>query len=495
VGRAGIAVEPAPPPSVAGRLLSLGRQSLVYGLGPVVSRFASLFLLPLYTHYLRPADYGRVETLTALVAVAVTIAQLGLVNALFRFALERQGEARAAVIRTALAATAVSGLVVATIAALATPIAAPHLLGPGEQSLWLLSCAGLWVSLVYEPTVGLYRVEQRPARYLSITIVNVAVTVALSAVLVVTLSDKAFGLVAGSYAGTAVALLVVAVDRRKVLYGHLDRAVLGPMLRFGLPFVPSRLALWGLNLSNRLFLLAFSTQAAVGVLALGVRIGTSVALVVTAFQLAWPPFAYSIADDEEARRVYRAVLTWWCVLASWLVLGLALLRHPLLALLGPKWEPAANPMALVALGYGCYGAYYAVGVAVGRVKKTGLNWIVTGIAAIVNAILCVILIPPFGPTGAAAATAVSYLIAAVLMIVRGERVFPVGYQGRRIIVLAAIAAAVFLIGDRLPDSGPAVAGRLLIGLAFPLVLLATGWLTTAERRRVGIMAGRLARLH
>src|SRR4051794_27868447 len=140
--------------TLSGRLLSLGRQSLVYGLGPVVSRFASLLLLPLYTHYLQPNDYGRVETLTALVAVGVTIAQLGLVNALFRFALERQGEARAAVIRTALAATAVSGVIVAAIAALATPIAAPHLLGHGEESLWLLSCLGLLISLIYEPTVG-----------------------------------------------------------------------------------------------------------------------------------------------------------------------------------------------------------------------------------------------------------------------------------------------------------------------------------------------------
>lgn len=488
-------MEAVPAPSVAGRLLSLGRQSLVYGLGPVVSRFASLLLLPLYTHYLQTGDYGKVETLTALVAVAVTIAQLGLVNALFRFALERQGEARNAVIRTALAATAVSGLIAATIAALVTPFAAPHLLGPGEQALWLLSCGGLLVSLIYEPTVGLYRVEQRPARYLAITVVNVAFTIVLSAVLVVTLHDKAFGLVAGSYAGTAVALAVVLVDRRKVLYGQLDRAVLGPMLRFGLPFVPSRLALWGLNLSNRLFLLAFSTQAAVGVLALGVRIGTSVALVVTAFQLAWPAFAYSIDDDEEARHVYRAVLTWWCVLAAWLVLGIALLRHPLVALLGARWEPAANPLAFVALGFGCYGAYYAVGVAVGRVKKTGLNWVVTGVAAIANALLCVILIPPFGPTGAAAATAASYAIAAVLMIVRGERVFPVGYQGRRIIVLAVIAAAVFAAADRLPDSGPSVAARVLIGLVFPLVLLATGWLSASERRRVGIMAGRLARRH
>ena len=151
-----------------------------------MARFASLLLLPLYTHYLTPADYGQVETLTALVAVAVTIAQLGMVNALFRFALERQGEARAAVIRTALATCAVSGLVVSTIAALLTPIAAPLLLGPGTESLWLLSCVGLWISLVYEPTVGLYRVEQRPTRYLAITVVNVAVTIALSATLVIT---------------------------------------------------------------------------------------------------------------------------------------------------------------------------------------------------------------------------------------------------------------------------------------------------------------------
>jgi hypothetical protein len=82
------------------------------------------------------------------------------------------------------------------------------------------------------------------------------------------------------------------------------------------------------------------------------------------------------------------------------------------------------------------------------------------------------------------------------MIVRGERVFPVGYQGKRIIVLVALAAIVFAAADRLPDSGgPSVAGRLLIGLAFPLVLGVTGWLTTAERRRVGIMVGRLAGRH
>ena len=44
----------------------LAKHSAIYGLGGLVSRFVALLLLPLYTRYLTPADYGAVETLVAL---------------------------------------------------------------------------------------------------------------------------------------------------------------------------------------------------------------------------------------------------------------------------------------------------------------------------------------------------------------------------------------------------------------------------------------------
>ncbi len=174
---------PPEPIGLARRLSLLGKQSLVYGLGSVVSRFASLLLLPVYAAYLDPGDYGRVENLTALVAVAATISQLGMVNALFRFALERTGDARWAVVRTAIAFCACTGAIVAIAAALLTPLVASAILQGDHTALWLVSCVGLWVALVYEPTVGLYRVEQRPTRFLMITLVNVGVTIAASLVL------------------------------------------------------------------------------------------------------------------------------------------------------------------------------------------------------------------------------------------------------------------------------------------------------------------------
>ena len=47
----------------------LGRHSAIYGIGGLVSRVIAVLLLPLYTHYLTPRDYGKIETLLALTTV------------------------------------------------------------------------------------------------------------------------------------------------------------------------------------------------------------------------------------------------------------------------------------------------------------------------------------------------------------------------------------------------------------------------------------------
>ena len=458
------------------RLRTLASQSAIYGIGPVIARFAGLLLLPIYARHLGTSEVGRVGQVVALVAVGATIAQLGLVNALFRFAAEREGDARFAVARTAIALCGVAGIVLAGVAALATPFVAPVFLGDGHDGLWLVACFGLLVSLLYEPCAGLYRVEQRPQRFLAVTVVNVVVTVVVSVIWIIHFHGGALGLIAGSYTGTLVALGVVLWDRRQALFGSIDRDLMGPLLRFGLPFMPSRVALWALNLSNRLLVAWLATSALAGVFVVAANAASAVALLVTAFQLAWPPFAYGIKDDAEARVVYRAVLTVWLLVALAVVLPLALARDWLIAFIaGQSYVAGADAMALTALGLAFYGAYYVVGVAVGRAKQTQLNWVVTGIAAITNVLLCIVLIPGHGATGAGIATAVAYFLMAVLMTVRGNHVFPVGYDWPRLACLCALALGLFAIGEAVfDDRGAAgVAGRLVLAALFvPLALSA-----------------------
>jgi len=311
--------------------------------------------------------------------------------------------------------------------------------------------------------------------------------VVISVVWIVHFDGGAFALVTGSFTGTLVALSVVLWDRRRVLFGPVDRSLAWPMLHFGLPFMPSRVALWALNLSNRLLVAWLATRSLAGVFVVGANLAQSVALLVTAFQLAWPPFAYSIKDDGEARVVYRSVLTVWMLVALAVVLPLALAREWLIAVLaGEQWLDGADAMALTALGLAFYGAYYVVGVAVGRVKRTGINWVVTGIAAATNVVLCIVLIPGHGATGAGAASAIAYFLMAMLMAVRGNQVFPVGYDWARLAALCALAAGLFALGEAAFDSRGAagVAGRLIVAALFvPLALSADLAVRRAGPRR------------
>jgi len=149
---------------LAQQIKRLVSQSLIYGLGGLISRFLSLLLLPLYTSYLHGRDYGRVETLTALTAVLVVVLRLGISSAFFRYYFDSTDwEHRVRVVRTSFWFTmgsATFGLAAGWIAA--QPIADVLSLGHGQAWLVRAAFVGLWAQMNYEQLTSLFRVEERP---------------------------------------------------------------------------------------------------------------------------------------------------------------------------------------------------------------------------------------------------------------------------------------------------------------------------------------------
>src|SRR5262245_58495702 len=87
--------------ALGSQLKRLGKHSAIYGLGGLVQRILAVLLLPVYTRYLTPADYGTVETLVALMTVLVITLRLGITNAFIRFYFDaREPEERRLVLRT-----------------------------------------------------------------------------------------------------------------------------------------------------------------------------------------------------------------------------------------------------------------------------------------------------------------------------------------------------------------------------------------------------------
>ena len=469
---------------LAAQIKRLGRHSLIYGLGGLVSRILAVLLLPLYTHYLGPRGFGKIETVVALTTVLVIILRMGISSAFFRFYFDTKDEAqRTLVVRTSFWFTmvmATAGLIVGCI--LATPIA--HGLKLGDDP-WLVRAAfvGLWAQMNYEQLTSLFRVEERSVSFVIASVANVLITVGMTVLLVVGLHKGPTGAVVGNFVGTLCVYLVLLGYRRYQLGLEFSRDLLRQMNRFGTPLVPSALALWAINFIDRIFIAQYKGQAEVGVYSVAVRISSAVVFLLIAFRLAWPAFAYSIEDDREAKRTYPYVLTYLLFICSWISVALGMLAPWLVRLLarGPGFHRAADAVALLAFASTAYAGYTVVAIGIGRARQTQFNWIVSGIAAAVNVVLNVILIPPYGMVGAAISTAAAYLVLLLGMVINSHRVYPVDYQWRRVLTLTGAAVVLTVLGSAF-DIPLGVA--ILIALCYPLVLLPLGFYLPAERRRL-----------
>jgi O-antigen/teichoic acid export membrane protein len=120
-------------------------------------------------------------------------------------------------------------------------------------------------------------------------------------------------------------------------------------------------------------------------------------------------------------------------------------------------------------------------IGIGRARQTQFNWIVSGIAALVNVGLNFALIPSYGMAGAAISTAVAYLVLFVGMWLNSRRVYPVAYQWRRVLTAVGAAGALTALGEGFEVP---LGVAILLVVAYPLVLLATGFYLPAERARL-----------
>jgi O-antigen/teichoic acid export membrane protein len=432
------------------RLKELLRHSAIYGLGSIVARVVAVLLLPLYTRYLSPSDYGLIETLIALSAVLTALVAQAMKSAFFRFYFDSaEPERRLLVVRTAFwYVMAASTAVLVAGVVLAQPISWLLFHTRSHDELVIAAFVGLWAAMNYEQMTSLFRVEQRSSAYVVATLTNVVLTICATVLLVVVFDKGPLGVLVGNLTGTLIVYAALLAYNRGFLGLQFDRSLYRAMNRFGLPLVPSAVALWLTNFSDRFFLVKLADAHEVGLYSIGVRLASAIVLLLTAFRLAWPAFAYSIEDDREARRTYSFVLTYVVYVCCWLALALGLLAPWILKLITTKpFYPAENVVPLLAFG-------------------VALN---------------VVLIPPYGRMGAAIAMVTAYTLLFVGMAWRAQRVFPVQYQWRRVATLGAAAVGLTVLG-KLLDVPLGLA--LALTAVYPVVLLLLGFYLPVERQRL-----------
>ncbi len=437
----------------------------------------ALFTLPLYTRSLTAAEFGYAETLLTLVILISILLRAGLGEAFIRHWHEADGDdARRHLVRTTSGFVLISSTLALVAGVLLAEPLSQLILGTSDATLMSAGVFGIWAFTNLEMAYALLRVSDRRRAYLIASSANVILTVSLTVTLVVFLDEGARGYVLGNYVASAIVLVCLWFF---VLREHIGiprgPLLLGPLLRYGAPTIPADAAVFLLNVVDRAYLLRADSPSAAGLYSVAVKLATAVIILVRAFQLAWPPLAYSIVDEQRAQQAYARVTTAYMIVSSLLVAGFTLLGAWLVRLLtAPDFFAANQALPWLALGWALYGLYLVLVTIAGRAKVTVRTLPAAAAGLVVNVGLLIWLVPPLGVVGAAIALCAAYIAMLVVLFLLTRKVFTVPFEWRKIIPLVVIVAGLSLLGNELlPSDG--IAGLLersllLVGIAAALVL-------------------------
>ena len=292
------------------------------------------------------------------------------------------------------------------------------------------------------------------------------------------------------------AALVVALLRR--IRPTFEARLLWPMLRVGAPLVFAALASNFLNVGDRYLLKLLADVQTVAIYELAAKIaGVFNMLIVASFQLAFAVVGVKIHSEsaEAGSRLYARVFRDFSIVGAWGVLGLSLLAPAVIAFVAEDamFVAAETLVYPYALGFLFYGLFYVfVNVLFANEKTVAIATIV-GLAAILNLVLNLILIPVLGGMGAAVATLFAYAFLALLAYLRSRTEVAVDHEFGILFLALGLASGLYFAVQMFAPSGSAgaLAAATLAVVLYPVLIVVLRLYTLADMKGlIGMLRGR-----
>jgi O-antigen/teichoic acid export membrane protein len=461
------------------------RHSAVYSVGSILAKAASFALLPLYTRYLKPSDYGMIELMDFSIAILGMALQLGIGPALLRTYAEAPTAAdKNRAVSTTFLFVAATGLVTYLIGLVFIRPVSAMLFGPAVSSKYLLlSFSSFALNYIAWPFKLYLRALEASARLVVWETISSLLVMGLGILFLVGFK---MGLM-----GALLSPLIVNVAWLGLAYGTFFRIglrgsglLLRKMLHFGLPLILSNLSVFVLNFADRFFLLHFHTLTAVGLYAVGYKFGFMISvLLVQPFLVMWQTRMYAIYTNSHYESLFNQIFIFYTFTLTYAALGMALFSPEIIHLAAaPEFAPAASVIPLVSLAYVIYGVGTYLQTGMYLTKQTKAIGLIGAISAAFTLVLYYFLIRSYAMLGAAWATVLGFGSLTVLSYWYSGRIGPLRLNLSRVTVVIFIAICLYLPFQLTPPAAPSlmIMLKVLALIGFPVIFWKSRILSPAD---------------
>jgi O-antigen/teichoic acid export membrane protein len=422
---------------VGAALLGLVGDSGVYLMGALLIGLGNFVLVPLYTRYLAPTEFGVYALVDVAVLLLVTVTQLKFDVSYLKWFSELELSRRGELLSTVLAAGGLGSAVAGTVLSAVVLSHAGHAwLGATTRSFgWLLLPL-----VVFENLQGILLTDLRARRhavgYSSVAVCRLFVIVGATYYLLAIDHEGIRAVFAGRLVGDAAGLLILAVLCLNKMEWRFRSSLLKPMLRFGIPLIWSVIAVTLQDASGRYFLSRHGSLEAVGLLGSAIKLGAIFQVLVNnPFGVAWGGMLFQIVKLPNARMVYSKIFSYVYVMSIGIALILTVLGPTLFRLFtSPAYYSASVVLPLILLVRTANLIEQPASTGIYLAGRTGLLSVFYTVALCVDLTLLYLLVPKYGILGVGWAWLLASALVPVLMVSAGQKTYPLTFNWKLMVL-------------------------------------------------------------
>ena len=391
------------------------KNTFIYTVGNVLPAAASFILLPIYTLYLSPSNYGIIESVNALNPILVILFSLCFGASIFRLFYDyKTVEQQKEFFGTLFISTTVSSLFFLFLILLFHKNVEHIYKSIAFNPYYLYMIITVFVSNFFDLPQKYLMLKDKARWYIALSLLQFVITSALILFFIINRKEGATGYLKAGLICSLVLLPIYLVISCKIIRFKFSFAIFKNLLSFSLPLIPTLLSAWVLNLSNRIFIERYFSTIDVGIYSLAYKIAGVVLIIVSSFNMAYRPAFFQYSNDIDVQRgrdsIYKYNYLFLLVFIIIVFITALFAEEIIVILFSTKYKDAFQYVPLIAFSYllGVAGGF--TGRFFEQSKKMKQNMFISIGMACLNVILNFLLIPSMGVYGAIFATIISLLI-------------------------------------------------------------------------------------
>jgi len=279
----------------------------------------------------------------------------------------------------------------------------------------------------------LLRNEERALTFGIFEIVNTAVTMSITIILLVFYEFGWESQVIGILVAYFIFYIISSIHmyRRGHIAFRINTEVIKDILNTSIPLIPHVLGGIVITVSDRLFIEHMINLEVVGIYSVGYTFGLVVILFTDAFIKTWSPWFFKTLvypTDKKKRQIVKYTYVYIIGVFLLSVLISIAAEFVLPFVIDERYIGAKEYIFWIALGYAIHGVYRIFYPYLVHINKTAFLGLSSILAAVLNIIFNYILIGSLGAIGAAYATILAFMASTIMVFLYQRKNYPMPWN-------------------------------------------------------------------